>query len=395
MTGVHAYGLVGGLVASLVCSQAVAQTQAVGPGTSATLATPVQAQSVATTQAETPQCSMAAPSCFGACGANRVQTASGQCVPASVPATSYSKDLTGLTALPMPLDAPSTGPSSPGLPPSPQPCCYVALKVEAIGVKNLGDHEELSSIGVELRINGQLFGRTPFADGLPSGDYWIELTAPGSAVPARAALVELRVGAPKLVQARFGLVLRPAEQSRRDAWRRSQLAAAKAIEGQKRIEQMRRLDALHAEFEQRHGSWERDTEAPRRERHLKLTWGVISGVAGAVLSGTGIAFEVGAQDLQAQARSTRAAWEREPDAGERAKLAARLDEKETKRDLQHGVGLVGLGLGGAGLILAGYLLFTVPTVAEEPRPAIGETVRLAVTPLWTPSSFGVASRLRF
>jgi hypothetical protein len=338
---------------------------------------------------------MAAPSCFGACGANRVQTANGQCVPASVPATSYSKDLTGLTVLPMPLGTQSAGPSSVGLPPSPQPCCYVALKVEAIGVKNLGDHEDSSPVGVELRINGQLVGGTPFGDGLPSGDYWIELVAPGSAVPARAALVELRVGAPKLVQARFGLVLRPAEQSRRDAWRRSQLAAAKAIEVQKRVEEQQRQAAVQTEFEQHHGRWERDTQSSRRKRHLKLTWGVISGITGVVLSGAGIAFEVGAQDLQAQARSTRAAWESEPDAGERAKLAARLDDKEAKRDLQHGVGLVSLGLGGAGLILAGYLLFTVPTVAEEPRQVIGETVRLAVTPLWTPSSFGVTSRLRF
>ena len=122
---------------------------------------------------------------------------------------------------------------------------------------------------------------------------------------------------------------------------------------------------------------------------------MISGVAGAVLSGAGIAFEVGAQDLQVQARSTRAAWESEPDAGARATLARTLDDKLAKRDLRHGVGLVSLGLGGAGLILAGYLLFTVPTVAEEPRQVIGETVRLAVTPLWTPSSFGLASRLRF
>jgi hypothetical protein len=345
------------------------------------------------------ECAIAAPSCFAGCGESQVRTAGGLCVPATAPGNPRAPD--GMLAVMKP-SAPAAASASASAP-GERPCCHVRLEVEAVGFKNLGARAAKDALSSEVRINRQLVGRAPFADGLPAGDYYVEVVGPMREVHARMML--LRPGGHERLAARFSLPLDAQELHARDAYRRGRAerfqADARAERDRarevERAELLRSEAAERAEFEREHAAWDERTRGLRAERSRKQTIGFISGGAGVVLVIAGGVMMVGASDAHDEAELASEMWRASTEEASQERWRERVDDALAERDLLQGLGLAGLGVGIAGLAVGCGFLLAVPAVEQEPvapgQPPVA-TGSLRLAPWLAPGGLGVSVQLR-
>jgi hypothetical protein len=279
----------------------------------------------------------------------------------------------------------------------------VRLEIAAVGLKNLGDHAAKTELRADVRINGQLVGQTPFADGLPSGDYRVEVIGPSRAVHAR--LVLLRPGKHQRLDARFTLPLDAQELAARDAFRRERVESARAAEQAERerkreaerIAQQRIAAAEQADFERTHAAWDDRTRAARTERTRNQTIGFVSGGAGLTLVIAGGVLMANAAAAHDEAELARDRWLASPLEANQTAWRERLNDAQDERDLLQGLGLTALGVGAAGIAVGVGFLLAMPVVEQAPQtpgqPSRGAG-RLQLAPWLVPGGLGTRVRLR-
>jgi hypothetical protein len=270
----------------------------------------------------------------------------------------------------------------PGAAKTPPTASFIDVKIDAEGARKHRPEEGRSPVEAEVFINGRYVGKTPFADGLPPGRYLFEVKA-----HEQTAEREVTVVAGDNVDFAVSFDIPMTEEER-------------AAE-QERVATLARTQRAKDEAERQeiYAGWKRDSEAVNRKRRPMIGAGVPLLVLGLCLIPAGIVFEVSAVEEDEKYAAHKAAWLSAVDPWDIAEEEDAMNDAARVRDLNNGLGIASLVIGGASLITGIVLVALAPDRVEKPArlglAASGRRVDLSFMPSAGADGGGVLLDLRF
>lgn len=228
---------------------------------------------------------------------------------------------------------------------------YGDIVVTAEAVKVSDPTRTPMEVAAEVFINGTPVGKTPYEDGLPTGNYQIEVRYQNAS--AYAIRLSVSAGQRYTVRGKLDLPLTPAEREQQ----------AREFKAEYRREQQ----AAFAQYQKEHDAWLL-TYTPLKTK-WKRHW-----ILGGVLMGTGIAalipgivLSVSAKRDDEQAGRLYQSWMQSTDREAIDYLASEISELEDSRDAKNVSSIVLLSTGGAAFISGLVLAILAPELPAEPQ----------------------------
>jgi len=263
------------------------------------------------------------------------------------------------------------------------PAAFVDVKVDADGARKHRPDEGRVPVEAEIFINGRYVGKTPFEDGLPPGRYFFEIKAHGQTADREVTVV---AGDGVDLAVSFDIPMTEEET----AAERARVAI---------LERERKARAA-AERQEIYDEWTRESEAVNRKRRPMIGAGVPLLVLGLCLIPAGTVFEVYAADEDEKYSAHKAAWLSAVDPWDIAEEEDAMNDAAQARDLNNGLGIAALVVGGASLITGIVLVAKAPDRVKKPArlelgASSGAGVGLSVLPSLSPDGGGLLLHLRF
>lgn len=264
--------------------------------------------------------------------------------------------------------------------PAPMPPVTADLSVRATATFEARPDEPSLPYVAKVIVNGTLIGQTPYMGVLAPGRYLLEIENDGMRA---TATVDVVGGKKYDISARFYVPLTEAEKR---AQRDAELAAARVAKAE-----------ADARWSLALAEWNEKNEVVRAQRKPFAVSGAVLLPAGLGLLIGGLVAEARAQDEHDKYLDHKAAWEDAIDpeeiSSERKEMAAAADA----RDVNNGMGIAFLTIGGAAIVTGIVVLAVMPKRPRKPIRALGEEAPPAwsVTPLVGPDLAGLDLGVRF
>ncbi len=234
---------------------------------------------------------------------------------------------------------------------------YAKIHVEATATKRAPFGEGPKSIEAAVYINGQKIGKTPYEDGLPPGTY----------------LIEVRFGENTVSKE---LTVDSGEEHRVDAAFEIPLTVAELVELRKRRsdKRLKRQAALRAEYDAALSPWQEEDDRARAKRRPLLISGFVLLPAGVGLVIAGGAFAAAAKQEDERMHAQYDYWQDSSLQEEIDEHYDKMQSAKDTRDLNNGLGISFLVIGGASLVTSIVLFSVLPSRPEKPSPPTGLTL---------------------